>query len=31
VLGVAISAWYLVKVRPVIAAAEEGRIPGAAG
>lgn len=31
VLGVAISAWYLMKVRPVIAAAEEGRIPDAGG
>jgi len=25
--GVAISAWYLLKVRPVIAAAESGRLP----
>jgi hypothetical protein len=26
--GVGISLWYLVKVRPLIAAAEEGRIDG---
>lgn len=28
VLGLAISGWYLVKVRPVIAAAERGQVPG---
>jgi len=27
VLGLAISGWYLVKVRPAVAAAEEGRVP----
>ena len=27
VLGVGISGWYLWRVRPVVAAAEEGRIP----
>jgi hypothetical protein len=26
--GVAISLWYLLKVRPLVAAAEEGRIEG---
>jgi hypothetical protein len=25
--GVAISAWYLLKVRPAVAAAESGRVP----
>jgi hypothetical protein len=28
VLGVAISLWYLLKIRPEVAAAEEGRIGG---
>ena len=27
VLGLGISGWYLWRVRPVVAAAEEGRIP----
>lgn len=27
VVGIGISAWYLLKVRPVVAAAEDGRIP----
>src|SRR5215203_4093628 len=27
ILGIAISGWYLLKIRPEIAAAEEGRIP----
>jgi len=27
VLGIAISGWYLLKVRPSVAAAEEGRVP----
>ena len=26
--GLAISGWYLLKVRPLVAAAEEGRLPG---
>lgn len=26
-LGLAISGWYLVRVRPVVAAAESGRVP----
>jgi hypothetical protein len=26
-LGLAISGWYLLKVRPVVAAAEQGRLP----
>ncbi len=28
IVGIGISAWYLLKVRPEIAAAEDGRIPG---
>ncbi len=27
VLGLAISGWYLLRVRPVVAAAEAGRVP----
>jgi hypothetical protein len=27
VLGIFVSAWYLTKVRPLVAAAEEGRVP----
>lgn len=27
VLGLVVSTWYLTKVRPAIAAAEEGRVP----
>ena len=27
VLGIFVSSWYLMKVRPLIAAAEEGRVP----
>jgi hypothetical protein len=27
-VGIGISGWYLLKVRPEIAAAEDGRIPG---
>lgn len=27
VLGIVVSAWYLTKVRPLIAAAEDGRLP----
>jgi hypothetical protein len=27
VLGLGISGWYLLRVRPVVAAAESGRIP----
>ena len=26
-LGIAISAWYLLRVRPVVAATEDGRLP----
>ena len=29
VVGLAVSAFYLVRVRPEVAAAEEGRVPGA--
>lgn len=28
VVGVAVSGFYLVRVRPEVAAAEEGRVPG---
>jgi hypothetical protein len=27
VLGIFVSGWYLMKVRPLVAAAEEGRVP----
>jgi hypothetical protein len=28
--GLAVSGWYLAKVRPIVAAAEDGRLPGTA-